>query len=173
MPLTAQIVYVHSTLCLSRGHLLTKVCEARINYLKLSCFLHYPLTVWSHISTGCSQGGKVTLGNYVPLNPPKSFRATFVTAAFKLSGDDLWPNIHHMPQIPIITYDTLSWPYCHGSSNVINLCLVALFKALVAMAAETGPFVLGVRCRRIRPLDRPLITWPVLTPPPTPSIHTI
>ena len=27
------------------------------------CFLHYPLTVRSHIFTGCSQGGKVTFGN--------------------------------------------------------------------------------------------------------------
>ena len=26
-----------------------------------SWFLHFPLTVWSHISTGCSQGGQVTL----------------------------------------------------------------------------------------------------------------
>ena len=25
--------------------MLTKVCRARIKYLKLSCFLHYPLTV--------------------------------------------------------------------------------------------------------------------------------
>ena len=36
---------------------------AHINYLKLSCFLHYPLTVWNHISTGCSQRVKVTFGN--------------------------------------------------------------------------------------------------------------
>ena len=43
--------------------MLTKVCRARIIYLKLSCFLHYPLTVWSHLFTGCSQGGKVTFGN--------------------------------------------------------------------------------------------------------------
>ena len=43
--------------------MLTKVCRARINYLKLSCFLHYPLTVWSHIFTRCSQGGKVTFRN--------------------------------------------------------------------------------------------------------------
>ena len=43
--------------------MLTKICRARIKYLKLSCFFHYPLTVWSHILTGCSQGGKVTLGN--------------------------------------------------------------------------------------------------------------
>ena len=39
------------------------------NYLKLLCFLHYPLTVWSHIFTECSQGGKVTrtMFCYVPL----------------------------------------------------------------------------------------------------------
>ena len=43
--------------------MLTKVCRARINYLKLWCFLYYPLMVWSHIFTGCSQGGKVTFGN--------------------------------------------------------------------------------------------------------------
>ena len=43
--------------------MLTNVCRAWINLLKLSCVLHYPLTVWSHIFTGCSQGGKVTLGN--------------------------------------------------------------------------------------------------------------
>ena len=43
--------------------MLTKVCRARINYLNLSCFLHYPHTVWSHIFTGCSHGGKVTFGN--------------------------------------------------------------------------------------------------------------
>ena len=43
--------------------ILTKVCRARRNYFKLSCFLHYPLTVWSHIFTGCSQGEKATFGN--------------------------------------------------------------------------------------------------------------
>ena len=32
---------VRSELC----GMLTKVCRARINYLKLSCFLHYPLMV--------------------------------------------------------------------------------------------------------------------------------
>ena len=36
---------------------------SHINYLKLSCFLLYPLTVWRHIFTGCSQGGMVTFGN--------------------------------------------------------------------------------------------------------------
>ena len=41
----------------------TKVCAAHVNYLKLSCFLLYPLTVWCHIFTGCSQGGRVTFGN--------------------------------------------------------------------------------------------------------------
>ena len=41
----------------------TKVWAAHINYLKLSCFLLYPLTVWRHMFTGCSQGGKVTFGN--------------------------------------------------------------------------------------------------------------
>ena len=40
-----------------------KVCASRINYLEISWFLHYPLNVWSHIFTGCSQGGKVTFGN--------------------------------------------------------------------------------------------------------------
>ena len=39
VPLTAQIVYVNY------GIMLTKVCRARINYLKLPRFLHYPLTV--------------------------------------------------------------------------------------------------------------------------------
>ena len=43
--------------------MLPKVCKALINYLKHLCFLHYPLSVWSHIFTGCSQGGKVTFGN--------------------------------------------------------------------------------------------------------------
>ena len=43
--------------------MLTKVCKACINYFNLSFFLHYPLAVWSHIFTGCSQGGKVTFGN--------------------------------------------------------------------------------------------------------------
>ena len=45
--------------------MLTKVCESCINYLKLLCFLYYPLIliVWSHIFTGCSQGGKVTFRN--------------------------------------------------------------------------------------------------------------
>ena len=43
--------------------MLTKVCRARRNYLKLSCFLHYPLTACSHILIGCSHGGKVTFGN--------------------------------------------------------------------------------------------------------------
>ena len=43
--------------------MLTKVCRVPINYLKLLCFLHFPLTVWSHNFTGCSQGGKVTFGN--------------------------------------------------------------------------------------------------------------
>ena len=45
VPSTAQIVYVHSSLCLSRGQLwnlaMTKVCGARINYLKLSCCQHF------------------------------------------------------------------------------------------------------------------------------------
>ena len=44
----------------------TKVCAAHINYLEISWFLHYPLTVWSHVCTGCIQGGNVTfyiLGN--------------------------------------------------------------------------------------------------------------
>ena len=41
----------------------TKLWRAPINYLKLSCFLLYPLTVWHHICTGCSQGGKITFGN--------------------------------------------------------------------------------------------------------------
>ena len=40
-----------------------KKVRGQLNYLKLSCFLHYPLTVWSHIFTGCCQGGKVTFGN--------------------------------------------------------------------------------------------------------------
>ena len=43
--------------------MLTKVCKVCKNCLKLSRFLHYPLTVWSHIFTGCNQGGKVTFGN--------------------------------------------------------------------------------------------------------------
>ena len=43
--------------------MLSNVCRACINCLKLSCFLHFPLTVWSHIFTGCSQEWKVTLGN--------------------------------------------------------------------------------------------------------------
>ena len=47
----------------------TKVCVGRINYLKLLCFLLYPLTVWRHIFIGCSQGGKVTFGNILcPVN---------------------------------------------------------------------------------------------------------
>ena len=54
--------------------MLTKVCRARINYLKLWCFLHYPLTVWSYIFTGCSQGGKVTFG--------------YMLCTFKLCGTD-------------------------------------------------------------------------------------
>ena len=29
----------------------TKVCVGRINYFKISWFLHYPLIVWSHIFT--------------------------------------------------------------------------------------------------------------------------
>ena len=40
MPLTAQIVYIRSSLCLSQGQL-TKVCSARINWLKL---LFFPLS---------------------------------------------------------------------------------------------------------------------------------
>ena len=40
-----------------------KVCAGRITYLKLSCFLHYRLTVWRHIFAGCSQGRKLTFGN--------------------------------------------------------------------------------------------------------------
>ena len=43
--------------------MLPKVCKARINSLKLLCFLHYLLTVRSYIFTRCSQGGKVTFGN--------------------------------------------------------------------------------------------------------------
>ena len=43
--------------------MLTKVCRVCINYLKLLYFLNYPLMVWSHIFTGCSQGEKVTFGN--------------------------------------------------------------------------------------------------------------
>ena len=43
--------------------MVTKVCRAPINYLKLLCFLLYPLMVWSHIFIGCSQGGKVTFEN--------------------------------------------------------------------------------------------------------------
>ena len=49
----------HEVIC----GMLAKVYRDRINYLKLLCFLHYPLTVWSHIFTGCSQGGKVIFGN--------------------------------------------------------------------------------------------------------------
>ena len=45
--------------------LFTNVCVGCINYLKLWCFLNYPLTVWSHIFTGCSQGGKLTFRNIV------------------------------------------------------------------------------------------------------------
>ena len=45
------------------GGLFTKVCAARINYLGICWFLHYPLSVWSHIFTECSQGGKLTSGN--------------------------------------------------------------------------------------------------------------
>ena len=59
----------HYASCEVSCGMLTKVCKARMNYLKLLCFLHYPLTVWSHISTGCSQGGKVTFRiRYVPLS---------------------------------------------------------------------------------------------------------
>ena len=59
-----QIADVRSSLCLSRGQLWNiDNCRARINYLKPSCLLHYPLTVWSHNFTGCSQGGEVTFGN--------------------------------------------------------------------------------------------------------------
>ena len=43
--------------------LFTKVCAGRINYLELSCLFHYPLTVWRHIFTRCSQRGKLTFGN--------------------------------------------------------------------------------------------------------------
>ena len=41
----------------------TPLSAVNLTYLKLSCFLHSPLAVWSHIFTGCSQGGKVTFGN--------------------------------------------------------------------------------------------------------------
>ena len=61
MPWTAQIVYVRVSREVSCG-MLTKVCRVCINYLKLSCFRHYALTVRSHIFTGCCQGGKVTFG---------------------------------------------------------------------------------------------------------------
>ena len=37
---------------------LTKVCMARINYLNLLYFLHYPLTAWSHIFTGVAKEGR-------------------------------------------------------------------------------------------------------------------
>ena len=51
--------------------MLIKFCRACINYSKLSCFLHYPLTVLSHIFTGCSQGGKETFGTALcPFNQP-------------------------------------------------------------------------------------------------------
>ena len=36
-----------------------KVFTARTNCLEISWFLHYPLTVWSHVFTGFSQGGKL------------------------------------------------------------------------------------------------------------------
>ena len=54
---------LHSFVFLLSRAQLWNVVRAPVNYLKLSCFLHYPLTVWSHTFTGCSQGGKVTFGN--------------------------------------------------------------------------------------------------------------
>ena len=52
----------------SKG-LIWKVCAAHINYLENSWFLHYPLTVWGHVFTGCSQGGKLTFENiWCPFN---------------------------------------------------------------------------------------------------------
>ena len=53
----------------SKG-LFWKVCAAHINYLEISWFLHYPLTVWSHIFPGCNQGGKVTFGNTLSVADP-------------------------------------------------------------------------------------------------------
>ena len=67
----------------------TKVFTVQINYLKLSCFLLYPLTVWRHIFTGCSQGGKVTSGNML------------CTFKYKLSQSVLWESLFSVGTVPV------------------------------------------------------------------------
>ena len=60
------------------------VCKARINYLKLSFFLRYPLMVWSHIITWCSQGGKLSFANTLC-----TFKLLFCTAISLMSVEHI------------------------------------------------------------------------------------
>ena len=84
-----------------------KVCASRINYLEISWFLHYPLNVWSHIFTGCSQGGKVTFGNTL-----STFKSRVVL--YKYNVQLSWVNkisklSNHFPEKAI--WPPLYWPY--------------------------------------------------------------
>ena len=84
----------------------TKVCAAHINYLEISWLLHYPLPVWRHIFTGCSQGGQVTIGN-----PYVMYRYLYIVSACNI--------IIHIDKEAIITrhidIPTLSSIICYLS----------------------------------------------------------
>ena len=49
--------------CLTDDHATSSIRLGVNTFQSISWFLHYLLTVWSHIFTGCSQGGKLTFGN--------------------------------------------------------------------------------------------------------------
>ena len=69
--------------------MLTNVCQAHINYLKLSCFLQYPLALGCHVFTGCSQVEKVTFGNALyTFNVLMSYNHMY---AVKVSDFSIWP----------------------------------------------------------------------------------
>ena len=71
----------HYASCKVSCGMLTKVCRACINFLKLSCFFCYPLMVWSYVFTIYSQGGKKVC-----------FRNTFMGFLFCFSSQWAPPN---------------------------------------------------------------------------------
>ena len=73
----------HYDSCAVSCGMLTKVCKARINLFETLSFLHYSLTAWSHIFTGCNQGGKVTFGN---THAPLTSRTGLVIGAYNASA---------------------------------------------------------------------------------------
>ena len=116
--------------------MLTKVCRARINYIKLSCFLHYPHMVWSHIFTGCSQGGKVIFGNTLCTFKPPSHTKSEISLDSSANSDPAIVTVsyywHPLPPIDLPPKIRKS-PPTSGKKYLINKQKVCPYKAVLGM----------------------------------------